>query len=215
MKRKILLIGLLVLPLLLYVYFSMAKHNSLYLPVITKNVSELPAPTALDGRPVQLKGKITILGFLGNNIVKRKESIFNLNQKINNKFRGFEDFQIVMLLPTGDEAQVRAVRESLRSMGDISNWRFVFAAPQAIDKVYRSLKVKSALGPDQGTDNVFIIDKDRSLRGRKGTYKGDSEFRDSYNTFSASEVHNQLTDDVKILLREYRLALKRNNKREI
>lgn len=213
MKRKLVLIALLVLPLLLYIYFSMAKHNSLYLPVITKNVSELPV--AEGSAPAQLSGKITILGFLGNDAVKRKESIFNLNQKINNKFSGFNDFQIVMVLPEGDEQQVDAIRASLKNMGDINKWKFVYTDPKTIQKIYASLKVKEPLGTDLGTDRVFIIDKKRCLRGRKGNFKGDSEFRDSYSTFSAAEVHNQLTDDVKIVLREYRLALKRNTKREI
>lgn len=215
MKRKLVLIALLVLPLLLYMYFSMAKHNSLYLPVITKNVSELPANNPQGRAPVQLSGKITILGFLGSDAIRRKESIFNLNQKINNKFGGFNDFQIVMLLPAGDEAEVEAIQASLKNMGDMSKWKFVYTDNQTIQQVYASLKVKEPLGADLGTDRVFIIDKKRCLRGRKGNFKGDSEFRDSYSTFSAAEVHNQLTDDVKILLREYRLALKRNTKREI
>ena len=55
-----------------------------------------------------------------------------------------------------------------------------------------------------------------SLCGRKGkNKKGDEEYKESYNTISAADLHNEMTDDVKIMLREYRLALKRNhNKRK-
>jgi hypothetical protein len=55
------------------------------------------------------------------------------------------------------------------------------------------------------------LDKDKNHRGRKGKNKaGKEEFREGYNTTSAADLHNEMTDDVKILLREYRLALKRN-----
>ena len=39
----------------------------------------------------------------------------------------------------------------------------------------------------------------------------DEEYKESYTTISAADLHNQMTDDVKIILREYRLALKKNN----
>ena len=211
MKRKIVLLGLLVLPLVLYVYFSMVKHNQLFLPIITKNLKELPVHTALDGKPVALKGKISIVGFFGDDINLRKEAIFNLNQKINNKYKGFTDFQMVMLVPNGDQEAVKALEESLRHMGDISNWRFVFAAPRDIRAFYSSFHTQEKLDDKAGSNYVFIVDKNLSLRGRHGqNKKGEQEYKDGYNTFIVSELHNDMTDDVKILLREYRLALRRN-----
>jgi hypothetical protein len=63
-----------------------------------------------------------------------------------------------------------------------------------------------------GTPNVYIIDKKRNLRGRKGQdKKGKPEYKEGYNTVLVSELYNQMIDDVKIILAEYRLALKRNN----
>jgi len=63
-----------------------------------------------------------------------------------------------------------------------------------------------------GTPNVYIIDKKRNLRGRKGkSVQGEPEYKEGYNTTSASDLHNDMMDDVKIILAEYRLALKRNN----
>lgn len=220
MKRKILLLVLLALPLLLYIYFSMVKHNSLFLPVVTKNVSELPQGTTLDGKPVALKDKISIVGFFGDDINYRKEAIFNLNQKINSKYQGFSDFQMVMLVPTGDEAAVKQLQESLQHMSDISNWRFLFVSPEDIKAFHASMKVQEPLDANAGSKYVFIIDKERSLRGRKGAdKKGTKQYKDGYDTFVVSELHNEMTDDVKILLREYRLALRKNQpkgvKREI
>ena len=54
-------------------------------------------------------------------------------------------------------------------------------------------------------------DKELNHRGRKGkNKKGEEEYKESYNTISAADLHNEMTDDVKIILREYRLALKKN-----
>jgi hypothetical protein len=41
--------------------------------------------------------------------------------------------------------------------------------------------------------------------------QGEPEYKEGYNTTSASDLHNDMMDDVKIILAEYRLALKRNN----
>lgn len=221
MKKKLVVLGLLALPLLLYIYFSLAKHNSLFLPVLTENVGELPAGTTLNDSVVKLKDKITVVGFAGSNILKKKESVFNLNQKINSKYKEFQDFQIVILVPEGEQEEVRALITDLSVTASISNWKFLFATPEEIKDFHSSLKVREPLDADTGSNYVFIIDKERNLRGRDGKTgrKNQEEYRDAYNTFSAAELHNEMTDDVKILLREYRLALKKNGeskfKREI
>ncbi len=222
MKKKIVLIVLFILPLSAYIYFSLAEHNSLFLPVITKNIPELPTGSTLDGKPVMLKGNISIVGFLGDDITKKKETVFNISEKINNKYKGFTDFQIVMLMPKGEEEEVKQVTAQLKLMADISNWRFLFVSPEELKAFHTSLKVDESLDADNGTYSLFILDKDRSLRGRNGKDKktGKHEFKNSYNSRLVAELHNEMTDDIKILLREYRLALKKNNelkgvKREI
>ena len=224
MKKKIVLIVLFILPLSCYIYFSLAKHNSLFLPVITKNVNELPSGSTLDNKPVSLQGSISIVGFPGDNITRKKETVFNINEKINNKYKGFTDFQIVMLLPEGEQQEVAKVMADLKVMADISNWRFLFVSPEEIKAFHESLKSKEPLDADNGTYFLYIVDKEKRLRGRDGKTKdkktGKYEFRDGYNSFLAAELHNEMTDDIKIVLREYRLALKKNNgekevKREI
>jgi hypothetical protein len=222
MKKKIVLIVLFILPLSAYIYFSLAKHNSLFLPIITKDVNELPSGTTFDNQPVSLQGNISIVGFLGNDITKKKETVFNINEKINNKYKGFTDFQVVMLVPEGEQEEVKKVTAELKVMTDISNWRFLFVSPEQIAAFHKSLKVEEALEADNGTYSLYIVDKERRLRGRNGKDKktGKDEFKASYNSFLVAELHNEMTDDIKIVLREYRLALKKNNdqkgvKREI
>ena len=99
---------------------------------------------------------------------------------------------------------------------DVKGWHFVFAEPNQITEYYNTLKLVGTLDEKAGTSNVFIIDKDRNLRGRKGANKkGENEYKEGYNTISAADLHNEMSDDVKIILAEYRLALKKNNKRKI
>ena len=216
MRNKLVLIVLLILPVLIYLIFATATHNSLFLPTISRNNKELPKWKSLDGKPVSLLNKITVLGFLGNDVLKNEENLFNLNQKIYGKYEGFHDFQLVMIVQEGSEKQVEDLLEKLsRFSDDLSGWKFVFAKPNEIQSYFDSFKLHDHLNENFSTTKVIIIDKDKNHRGRKGKNKeGKNEYKESYNTNSAADLHNDMSDDVKIMLREYRLALKRNNKRK-
>ncbi|MCL9808100.1 hypothetical protein [Flavobacterium luminosum] len=212
MQKKFILILLLALPIVIYLVFATATHNQLFLPTISKNNLELPQWKSLDGKPVVLKNKITILGFIGNDVIKNQGNVFNLNQKIYDKYVGFKDFQVVLIAQKSAELQVKELFEKLAGFTDnMSGYRFLFAEPEEIQTYYDSFHLKSKLSANGSTAEVIIIDKDINHRGRKGKNKeGKEEYRESYNTISAADLHNEMTDDVKILLREYRLALKRN-----
>lgn len=216
MKNKLVLIILLALPILIYLIFASATHNSLFLPTISKNNLELPQWSSLDNEPVRLENKITVLGFLGNDIKKNQGNIFNLNQKIYDKYVGFKDFQIVMVVQDGMQNDVKVLVEKLAGFTEnMSAWKFVFAKPNEIQSYYDSYKLQGKLDADLSTAEVIIIDKDKNHRGRKGINKaGKDEYKESYNTISAADLHNDMSDDVKIMLREYRLALKRNNNKK-
>ena len=216
MRNKLVLIILLILPVLIYLIFATATHNSLFLPTISKKNKELPKWKSLDGKPVSLIDKITVLGFIGNDILKNEENLFNLNQKIYGKYEGFHDFQLVMIAQEGSEKQVENLLEKLgRFSENLSGWKFVFAKPEEIKEYYNSFHLHNSLNSGLSTTNVIILDKDINHRGRKGKNKeGKNEYKESYNTNSAADLHNDMSDDVKIMLREYRLALKRNNKRK-
>lgn len=216
MKKYIVLTVLFALPICAYLFFASGVNSFVKLPTVTPNVSELPKWKALDGETVQLKEKITILGFPGTELVKEKGNQFNLQQKIYDKNKAFQDFQIVMVLPEGMEGNAKAIKEELGRISDMKSWHYVFAKPEEIKSYYAQLKLVGQLNANSATANVFIIDKDRNLRGRKGkNKKGEQEYKEGYNTISAADLHNEMADDVKIILAEYRLALKRNNKRKI
>ena len=207
MKKNIVLFVLFILPIGAYLFFATGVNSFMTLPTVTPNIPDLGHWTSLSGEKVTLNKKITVLGFTGNNLLHFKGDYFNLNQKIYNKNREFKDFQFVMVSPEGTQDQVKEILKGLQDLTDTSKWLFVFAPTIEIQDYYNTLKLKGKLRPDFGTENVFIIDKKRNLRGRKDK----DEYKEGYNTSSPSDLYNEMTDDVKVILAEYRLALKKNN----
>jgi hypothetical protein len=216
MKKSIVLFVLFALPIVAYLFFASGVNTFAKLPVVTPTIKELSAWKSLSGEKVQLAGKITVLGFPGTDIIYNQGNAFNLNQKIYNKNREFKDFQVVMIAPSGTEEQAKQLMDKLDRLTDTSGWHFLFAPPEEIQQYYNSLKLIGGLDAKNATANVFIIDKERNLRGRKGANKkGEIEYKEGYNTISAADLHNEMSDDVKVILAEYRLALKKYNKRKI
>jgi hypothetical protein len=216
MGKKIVLVILFILPLVVYLFFATGVNKFVNLPTLTENVNEIPNWNSLSNDKVMLKEKITILGFLGDDVLTEKGNLFNLNQKIYNKNKEFKDFQIVMIAPDGTQDDIKSIIAELGTISDLTAWNFVFTAHDSISDFHKSLKLTETLNPVMGTSNVYIIDKDLNLRGRKGKdLKGELEYKEGYNTISAADLHNNMSDDVKVILAEYRLALKRNNKRKI
>ncbi len=207
MKKTFVLVVLFVLPLVAYLFFASGVNNFGRLPTLTDNVSDLDAMET----DVRLQDKITILGFLGRDASLRKGNAFNLNQKIYKRFYEFNDFQMVMIMPRGTEDVADEIDEELSNLTDTSNWEFVFAEDQQIEALFASLKSDLRLDEGLGTPYVFIIDKDRNLRGRKDDEDEGTKY--GFNTNSVAELNNKMEDDVKIILAEYRLALKKNNAR--
>ncbi len=212
MKKNLVLFVLFILPIVAYLFFASGINSFAKLPTITKNIPEISSWKTLDDKPVALTGKITILGFMGQDVLKHKGNIFNLYEKIFDRNKNFKDFQMVMILPDGTQDQVKELQKVLVTLGTQAGWNFVFGTPEEINSFYNKLNLVGKLDATLATPNVFIIDKKRNLRGRKGhDQKGKPEYKEGYNTKFVSELYNEMTDDVKIILAEYRLALKKNH----
>lgn len=215
MKKNIVLFTLFILPIVAYLFFASGINSFAKLPTITEKIPDLSQWKTADGKEVTLNDKITILGFTGSKVIYNEGNFFNLNQKIYNKNKNFKDFQFIMVAPKGSEGQVKELMEKLKPIADdkdISKWIFVFAEPKEIKDYYSKLNLVGQLDENSGTPNVFIVDKERNLRGRKGkNLEGKNEYKEGYNTISAADLHNEMSDDVKIILYEYRAALKKNN----
>ncbi|MEO0528332.1 MAG: hypothetical protein AAFZ89_13960 [Bacteroidota bacterium] len=205
MKKTFVLIVLFVLPLVAYLFFASGVNNFGKLPTLTQKVPEL---TSMDDT-IALQDKITILGFLGRDVQLKKGNAFNLNQKIYKRFYEFNDFQVVMVMPKGTEEKVEELKKELGDLTDIKGWKFVFGEDNKVTDFFNGLKTNVTLDNTLGTPYVFIIDKDRNLRGRPKDE--DEGIKYGFNTISVAELNNKMEDDVKIVLAEYRLALKKNN----
>lgn len=213
MRNKIVLFILFVLPIVAYLFFSSGVHNFAKLPVLNQNSLVLPNWGVSDNDSViAFENKITILGFVGNDVREHKGNAFNLNQKIYNKVREFKDFQLIMIAPNGIQDEIRDLKEELGRISDLSSWHYLYADENEIKAFYSTLKLNETLDDNVGSPLVYIIDKSGLLRGRKGiNKKGEDEYREGYNTISAADLHNEMGDDVKVILAEYRLALKKNS----
>ena len=207
MKKNIVLFVLFILPIVAYLFFASGVNSFTKLPIITPKISDLGQWQSLDGKKVSLNNKITILGFSGMDILKNRGNYFNLNEKIYQRYHDFKDLQFVVIAPLGTEKDVKVVLEALGDFTDVSQWHFVFTSPEEIKIFYSQLKLKGSLNSDLGTPDVYIVDKERNLRGRKEK-KG---YKEGYSTFHPAELSNEMLDDFKVILYEYRAALKKNH----
>jgi hypothetical protein len=216
MKKNAVLITLFILPLVVYLFFATGVNSFMQLPVLTTNIPDInPNWTTHNGEKVSLNDKITILGFSGEEVLKNRGNYFLFNQKIYNRNSPFKDFQVVFIAPEGTKDSVDIILDRLKKLSDISRYHFVYAKPNEIHDYFKKLKLIGALDTSYGTSSVYIIDKNRNLRGRKGeSVQGKPEYKEGYDIQSSADLHNKMTDDVKIILAEYRLALKKNNKRK-
>lgn len=207
MKKNIVLFVLFILPIVAYLFFASGVNSFTKLPIITPKISDFGQWQSLDGKKVSLNNKITILGFSGMDILKNRGNYFNLNEKIYQRYHDFKDLQFVVIAPLGTEKDVKVVLEALGAFTDVSQWHFVFTSPEEIKLFYSQLKLKGSLNSDLGTPDVYIVDKERNLRGRKEK-KG---YKEGYSTFHPAELSNEMLDDFKVILYEYRAALKKNH----
>jgi len=205
--KKYLVLGVLfLLPLSMYMFFASGKDNFGRLPTLSKNVAELSNFTS-QADTLVLNGKITILGFLGNDPMANKVNAYNLAHKIYKKYRGFDDFQFVYLLPEGTQGDASRLRDRIEEIAPADHWIFAFGSDQEIRRVFDSLNTDHILKQDLSSPYVFIIDKNRSLRGRDDDE--DVGVLYGFDSSDYAEINNKMDDDVKVLLAEYRLALKK------
>jgi len=199
-------------PLLFYLFLLTGTNNFAKLPVLTPNVSEITHLS--EGDSVQLKNNISILCFLGTDLLKHKTNALNLNEKIYKHFYGFKGFQFIVVLPKGSEADAMQLKKELGATYNVDKWRFLFGSKEEVKKVFASLETEYELNSNAYTPYAFIIDRELNLRGRNDEEAAEEGLLYGYNAESVATVHQEMVDDVKVVMAEYRLALKKN-KREI
>ena len=202
MKKYIVLAILFVFPLAVYLFFASGVNHFAKLPVLTQDVDEVAQYSEF-----QFENRISILAFFGNNLEDKKTLALNLNQMIYKRFYQFADFQFLIALPTGSEAAAEQLKFEIAGVTgtDMSRWNVVFLPEDQLKGLFGSLYLPLNLDQNLSSPYVFIVDRDGNLRGRD-----DDEFV-GYDARSAADINNNMVDDVKIILAEYRLALKKYN----
>ena len=209
--KKYLILGFLFFfPIFVYVFLSTGINNFAKLPIITKTVMDIEN---IEGNinKVSFKNKISIVAFWGGDVNNKKSEALNLNQKIYKRFYEFQDFQFVLLHDKNDNEAIEDLKSDLVSgVGtDLKNWYFIPTTQANIKMIFDSFKTNIELDNSFSTPFVFIVDRDLSLRGRDDDE--DIGMLYGFNSQSVAEINNKMVDDVKIILAEYRLALKKND----
>ena len=211
-KKKIVLGVLFIFPIVIYLFFASGKNNFAKLPVLSEDVLELDIFKSFEERKVRLKDKITILGYWGDNLNFKKAEALNLNEKIYKRFYEFNDLQFVIIMQENKESEIKLLKNELRDGAgtNLLKWNFLTSSKENIERHFNSLKIPLILEKNLSSPYVFIIDKEKKLRGRNDDE--DIGVLYGFDARSVAEINKKMIDDVKVILAEYRLALKRYNK---
>ena len=207
MKKNIVLFVLFILPIVAYLFFASGVNSYTKLPVITSKTADFGNWKSLSGKKISLDSKVTILGFGGTELLKNRGNVYNLNQKVYQRYHGFKDLQFVYLCPLGTEKDAERIVKALGTYTEVNQWQFVFASPETISAYHKQLHLVDKLDANLGTSMIYILDKERNLRGRKDR----NDYKEGYDTFHPAELSNEMLDDFKVILYEYRAAMKKNN----
>jgi len=210
--KKYVVLGILfVFPIVIYLFFASGINNFAKLPIVTENLPDISSWKTFRGDTIQFEDHITVIGFWGNDLESKKSDAFNLNQKIYKRFYEFKDFQFVVAVEDGYQDEIaKVISELEEGVGtDMIKWNFIFGSAEQIQTLFLSLESDINLSPKQSTSTVFIVDREANLRGRDDDEDVGTLF--GYDASSVASLNNKMTDDVKVILAEYRLALKKNN----
>ncbi len=214
MKKKLVLVSLFVLPIVAYLFFASGVYNFANLPLVTEKVSNVSNLANQEYKVVQtaavpltLDNHITLVAYLGDGLKGNKGYTANLNLMIFKYFERYDDFQMILFANDGSQETIEGLKTELARIFDTSKMRFVIATKEQTEAHFKSLNTGLSMMSDGGHPNVFLVDKALALRSGHEDKKANAY---GYDFTQAVEM-GYLKDDIKILLAEYRLALKKNN----
>ena len=216
-KKPIVLSVLFFLPVTFLLFLYPSKHNYETLDIVKHDIPELKGFTTIDNDAVVFEEKISIVAFLGSNPMDDATLALNLKELIYDKFLGFKNFQVLALVPNSAKDQTQELSKELNAYIPMEYWKFAFGSSDNIIKLYSSLKISKPLKSNLSSSSIFIIDKERSQRGRlddRTKKEIETNFPayslNSYNVLEVSELKNKMSDDIRILFTEYRQKRKGN-----
>ncbi|SDR67323.1 hypothetical protein SAMN04515667_0198 [Formosa sp. Hel1_31_208] len=211
LKRNLVLGILFFLPVAFLLMLYPSTHNYNPLEIVDEKVSELQFFSSNTDSKIKLEDHITVLGFFGNEPIDNVIAASNLKELVYDKFKGFKKFQIVIVLPKGNQAKADLLQKEINNYEDMRFWHYVYGEPNDIQSLFQSLKTEEPLDDNLSTDHIFIVDKDLKQRGRlddrnKTELENNSVIYPlySYDCIEVDEMKNKMSDDLRILFTEYR-----------
>jgi hypothetical protein len=208
MKKPLVLGILFILPLVIYLFFASGVNRFGRLPILTDSfTTEIVLSSSEKEANDLFQNKITVLSFLGEEVELMKGYLFNFNQKIYKRFFEFKDFQTLLVAYPNQKEAIDQLLIELGQITDVSRYKVLYLNELDSANLFKALSSDGNLSSGS-SPLVYIVDKNGSLRGRiddedEGVLYG-------YDIRSVAVLNNKMEDDVKVLLAEYRLALKKN-----
>jgi hypothetical protein len=206
-KKRIVLFLLFIFPLLCFLLLSTGINNASKLPIYNESALDI---TIIDSTKT-LKNKVSLICFLGDDIVNKKGGIFNLNQNIYKKFIEHNDFQIIAIYPKGTEEEVLNFKKELGAFTNMAKWKFTEGSRENINTFFSSFNTNASLN-NVYTSNVFLVDKNGYLRERTDDAEKKERKVIGYDMNSVAELKKIMKDDINVLYYEYYAAFKNKNK---
>ena len=183
----------------------MGTWNSKTLPVLTKQVENINTEESFEKH-------YSIVCFLGDDLSASKTAISNLNEVIYKRFYKALDFQIVVILPNGMEAEIEALKKRLGTYTDASQWKFVFVSKEKLVTIFNSFDTPYMLNDQYASNYTFIIDKELNLRGRTD----DEDTKDGklygYDMTSVAVLRNKMRKDIEVIYYHLKEKLKKEER---
>ena len=211
-KKYIVLGVLFFLPVVFLLMLYPSTNNYNILDVVKEDVLDISNLSSVTNSDVLLKDHITVLGFLGSDPESRIVEASNLKELIYNKFKGFKNFQIVMLVTKDSQDRTSRLIQELNKYSEHKYWHFVYASDSDSKKLFNSLRTSVLLDNTLATNSVFVIDKELNQRGRlddrsKKELEKETQIYPltAYDCSEVSIIKNKLAaEDMRVLLEEYR-----------
>ncbi len=221
LKKILVLFALLLLPTLLYIVLTTGKHNFATLPhLITEegDTANIPPFRFInqDGKIItnaDYKGKIYVADFFFTTCPGICKMMTANMLRLQEEFKKNEDFYLLSHTVNPERDTVETLRRYARDKGaDTRNWNFVTGTKDSIYKIAESYFANASpdsLAPGGFLHSEFfiLVDKEGNIRCRK---EDDGNIKAVYDGTSEAEMR-KLKEDIKILIAEYNLALKKNN----
>ena len=221
LKKILVLFSLLLLPTILYIVLTTGKHNFVSLPYLVKESGDTATIppfrfTNQDGKTItnaDYKGKIYVADFFFTTCPGICKIMTGNMKRLQDEFVKNEDFALLSHTVNPERDTVETLRKYATEKGaDTKNWNFVTGTKDSIYTIAESYFANAspdslAPGGFLHSEYFILVDKQGRIRCRE---EDDGNIKAVYDGTSTSDM-NKLKEDIKVLIAESNLALKKNN----